>query len=86
MNDSHNWLFPANVSFIKQLSLDSFFQKHSQPPVSLHGQLLWREFFYTVGAGTPNFDRMVGNSVCTQVDWDDNDEYLQAWKQVIHIA
>lgn len=22
---------------------------HSQPPVSLRGQLLWREFFYTVG-------------------------------------
>jgi len=23
-------------------------KKHSQPPVSLEGQLLWREFFYTV--------------------------------------
>lgn len=55
-------------------------KKHSQPPVSLHGQLLWREFFYTVAAGTPNFDRMKGNSVCTQVDWDTNPEYLEAWK------
>ena len=34
--------------------------KHSQPPVSLHGQLLWREFFYTVGANTENFDKMKG--------------------------
>ena len=42
--------------------------KHSQPPVSLHGQLLWREFFYTVGYGTPNFDKMEGNSVCRQVN------------------
>ena len=33
-----------------------------QPPVSLHGQLLWREFFYCVGANTPNFDKMVGFS------------------------
>ena len=31
--------------------------KHTQPPVSLHGQLLWREFFYCVGAKTENFDR-----------------------------
>ena len=34
---------------------------HTQPPVSLHGQLLWREFFYCVGANTTNFDKMVGN-------------------------
>ncbi|KAL4225263.1 hypothetical protein ACF0H5_015951 [Mactra antiquata] len=55
-------------------------KKHSQPPVSLHGQLLWREFFYTVAAGTPNFDKMIGNAVCTQVDWDTNNKYLEAWK------
>ena len=43
--------------------LDSIYrgQSHTQPPVSLHGQLLWREFFYCVGANTPNFDKMVGN-------------------------
>eukprot|EP00095_Tigriopus_kingsejongensis_P010665 maker-scaffold799_size95547-snap-gene-0.11 protein:Tk10665 transcript:maker-scaffold799_size95547-snap-gene-0.11-mRNA-1 annotation:"cryptochrome-1-like isoform x1" len=52
---------------------------HSQPPVSLIGQLLWREFYYVVGAHTPNFDRMAGNSVCRQIPWDVNDEYLQAW-------
>lgn len=54
--------------------------------MSLHGQLLWREFFYTVGAGTPNFDKMEGNSVCTQVDWDDNEEFLQAWKMVRELS
>ncbi|XP_046893307.1 cryptochrome circadian regulator 5 isoform X2 [Hypomesus transpacificus] len=56
-------------------------RKHSQPPVSLHGQLLWREFFYTAGAGVPNFSRMKGNTVCTQVDWDSNPEYLAAWTE-----
>lgn len=56
-------------------------RKHSQPPVSLHGQLLWREFFYVIGAATPNFNRMVGNPVCTQVDWDDNKEHVQAWAE-----
>ncbi|XP_071802259.1 cryptochrome-1-like isoform X1 [Asterias amurensis] len=54
---------------------------HSKPPVSLHGQLLWREFYYIAAAGTPNFDKMEGNSVCLQVPWDTNEELLQAWKQ-----
>ncbi|XP_061600844.1 cryptochrome circadian regulator 5 [Cololabis saira] len=56
-------------------------KKHSDPPVSLHGQLLWREFFYTASVGIPNFNRMEGNHVCTQVDWDTNPEYLSAWRE-----
>ncbi|KAJ8266638.1 hypothetical protein GJAV_G00132890 [Gymnothorax javanicus] len=56
-------------------------KKHSQPPVSLHGQLLWREFFYTASVGIPNFDRMKGNPVCVQVDWDSNPEFLAAWRE-----
>ncbi|XP_029353429.1 cryptochrome circadian regulator 5 [Echeneis naucrates] len=56
-------------------------KKHSDPPVSLHGQLLWREFFYTASVGIPNFNKMEGNPVCTQVDWDTNPEYLAAWRE-----
>ncbi|XP_078333232.1 cryptochrome-2-like isoform X2 [Crassostrea virginica] len=56
--------------------------KHTSPPVSLHGQLLWREFFYTVAADTANFDKMEGNPVCKQIPWDINEEYLKAWKEV----
>ena len=56
--------------------------QHTQPPVSLHGQLLWREFFYTVGYATPNFNKMEGNSVCRQIPWDSNADYLEAWKNV----
>lgn len=41
---------------------------HTKPPVSLIGQLMWREFYYVVGAVTPNFDRMVGNPICCQVN------------------
>lgn len=55
--------------------------KHSEPPVSLLGQLMWREFYYTAGAGTENFDKMVGNSVCTQIPWGKNDEHLKAWAE-----
>jgi len=55
--------------------------KHSQPPVSLHGQLLWREFFYTVGFNTPNFDRMEGNPICRQIPWGEESEKLKAWAE-----
>jgi len=55
--------------------------KHSQPPVSLHGQLLWREFFYTVGANTPNFSQMKGNSVCRQISWDSEPAQVKAWRE-----
>ena len=51
--------------------------KHTQPPVSLHGQLLWREFFYVVGANTPNFDRMEGNAICRQIPWRENEQHLK---------
>jgi len=55
-------------------------KKYSKPPVSLEGQLLWREFFYTAGYGTPNFDRMVGNPICKQIPWKDDDKLLSAWR------
>lgn len=55
--------------------------KHSEPPVSLMGQLFWREFFYTVGSHTPNFDKMKGNKVCRQIDWDTNADKLKAWTE-----
>lgn len=55
--------------------------KHSQPPVSLVGQLLWREFFYTCGSSIKNFDKMEGNPICRQIPWENNPEYLAAWKE-----
>lgn len=50
-------------------SLSSFSQlrKRCSPPLSLFGQLLWREFFYTAATNNPNFDRMEGNPICVQV-------------------
>ncbi|CAH9108451.1 unnamed protein product [Cuscuta epithymum] len=55
-------------------------KRHTSPPVSLLGQLLWRDFFYTVAFGTPSFDRMRGNKICKQIPWNDNDELLVAWR------
>jgi len=54
--------------------------KHSKPPVSLMGQLLWREFYYVVGAGTPNFDKMEGNPICRQIPWNKDKELFAAWE------
>ncbi|NXE30268.1 CRY2 protein, partial [Ardeotis kori] len=53
---------------------------HSLPPVSLQGQLLWREFFYTVASATPNFTRMAGNPICLQISWYQDAERLHKWK------
>ncbi|XP_061395281.1 cryptochrome-1-like [Musca vetustissima] len=53
--------------------------KHSKPPVSLMGQLYWREFYYTAATAEPNFDRMMGNSICMQIPWQCNDAHLEAW-------
>ncbi|KAA6427658.1 MAG: 6-4 photolyase, partial [Trebouxia sp. A1-2] len=48
--------------FYKRLQeIEAGAKQASQPPVSLRGQLLWREFFYFVGANTPNFDQMEDN-------------------------
>nr|XP_009764105.1 PREDICTED: (6-4)DNA photolyase isoform X2 [Nicotiana sylvestris] len=55
-------------------------KKHTSPPVSLLGQLLWRDFFYTVSFGTPNFDQMKGNRICKQIPWKNDDELLAAWR------
>ncbi|XP_055698934.1 cryptochrome-1 isoform X2 [Phlebotomus papatasi] len=53
--------------------------KRAYPPLSLHGQLLWREFFYCAATKNPNFDKMTGNPICVQIPWDKNAEALAKW-------
>lgn len=48
----------------------------------MHGQLLWREFFYCAATKNPNFDRMQGNPICVQIPWDKNVEALAKWANV----
>jgi len=69
----------ARIFYYKLLEVYNKGKNHTKPPVSLHGQLLWREFFYCVGSATPNFDQMVGNPVCRQIPWESNQEFLEAW-------
>ncbi|KAH9607866.1 hypothetical protein KSS87_000002 [Heliosperma pusillum] len=55
-------------------------KNHTSPPVSLLGQLLWRDFFYTAALGTPNFDQMRDNKICKQIPWKDDSQLLAAWR------
>lgn len=68
----------------KKLHTNFIFQikKQSDPPLSLHGQLLWREFFYTAATNNPHFDKMEGNAMCVQIPWDRNPEALAKWAEV----
>ena len=60
-----------------------YFQvKLGDPPISLYGQLLWREFFFTVAANNPHFDRMDTNPMCLQIPWRKSPERLQKWEEV----
>ena len=54
--------------------------KCTSPPESLMGQLYWREFFYAKSFITPNFDKMIGNSICKQIPWGSDEELLQKWE------
>lgn len=56
-------------------------KKNSTPPLSLYGQLLWREFFYTTATNNPCFDKMEGNPVCVQIPWGRNPEALAKWAE-----
>ena len=67
----------ASTFYHEVAAIQRAHKKHSLPPVSLHGQLLWREYFYLASVATPHFDRMAGNPQCRQVPWA-NDDRLHA--------
>ena len=55
----------------------------SKPPVSLKGQLYWREMAYLIGFSVPNFNQMEGNPICKQIPWLEGDEaksLLEKWE------
>ena len=54
---------------------------HAKPPVSLEGQLLWREFFYLCGYAVDNFDHMKDNRICRSIPWTDDAALLAAWSE-----
>ena len=72
---------------VKEARDKSKVKSKSKPPVSLEGQLIWREFFHFQGMIISNFDHMRGNAMCRQIPWksaqnpgDEGYEELQKWK------
>jgi cryptochrome len=55
-------------------------QRRSKPPVSLHGQLMWREYNYLMGYTTPNFDTMANNPIARQIPWRRDPRVVEAWR------
>ncbi|XP_034031416.1 cryptochrome-1-like [Thalassophryne amazonica] len=71
----------CRLFYFKLTDLYKKVKKNSTPPLSLYGQLLWREFFYTTATNNLCFDKMDGNPVCVQIPWDRNPEALAKWPE-----
>lgn len=59
--------------------------KHSQAPVSLEGQIMFRDFFHCAQTGTPNFQRIRGNPLCKFLDWDLINQYDEKGVQLLDL-
>ena len=58
-----------------------FNSEHTYPPVSLHGQLMFREMFYLLSRSVDNWDNDVDNSNCRPIQWGEYDELkIKAWE------
>ncbi|XP_048858949.1 cryptochrome-1-like isoform X3 [Brienomyrus brachyistius] len=71
----------CRLFYFKLTDLYRKVKKNSSPPLSLYGQLLWREFFYTAATTNPRFDKMEGNPICVRIPWDRNPEALAKWAE-----
>ncbi|XP_046405998.1 cryptochrome-1 [Ischnura elegans] len=53
--------------------------KDCPPSDSITGQLIWREYFYTMSVDNPFYAEMERNPICLTIPWVDDDENLQKW-------
>ena len=42
--------------------------------------MIWREYFYTMARLNPKYDVMIGNPICLQIPWSENEEQFKKWK------
>ncbi|XP_054284471.1 cryptochrome-1 [Macrosteles quadrilineatus] len=59
---------------------------HEAACENITGQLVWREYFYTMSLGNPNYDRVEGNSICLDIPWRNSQdkttrEMMERWRQ-----
>ncbi|KAI5480156.1 hypothetical protein MNV49_001817 [Pseudohyphozyma bogoriensis] len=64
------------------MEINKEFKGHSQPPESLIGQLLWREFFHANQAATPNFGCIRGNPTSRFIKWNLQTRYDENGKEL----
>ena len=56
--------------------------KHTQPPESMHGQLLFREMFYILSRAVENWDSDTNNSMCKKIEWGDfSNSKMELWEK-----
>ena len=48
-----------------------FYKADTSIRTTAHGQLMYREFFYTVAWTVNNFTRVKGNRICRHIEWKD---------------
>lgn len=48
--------------------------------VRIVGQLIWREYFYTMSRTNHNYDKSVNNPICLAIPWDQNASHFDKWK------
>lgn len=64
---------------VRTPSSSSRFHCESNPHIT--GQLIWREYFYTMSVQNPNYDQMQDNPICLDIPWrQPNEEFLDQWK------
>ena len=75
-------LSPRTVWFaIEEAAQRSNATKPSQPPVSLHGQMLWRDFNNLVAhSAGESWGQIEGNKYCRPIPWSHDEKLLEAWK------
>ncbi|XP_049869522.1 cryptochrome-1 isoform X2 [Pectinophora gossypiella] len=64
---------------------DLFHQVHQGRLSATHfitGQLIWREYFYTMSVNNPNYGQMAGNPICLDIPWKEPEgDELQRWME-----
>lgn len=56
------------------------FSGHGQSNQHITGQLIWREFFYTMSVKNPYYGEMERNPICLNLPWAENKELARKWE------
>jgi len=79
------------ISNLSSISIYSFYWKIRRlydeinngirpPLIDITGQLLWREYFYTLARLNLHFNQIKDNPVCLAIPWNQDESLLENWK------